>query len=509
MNKDVQHRMMMNVVDPEEIRVAITHSGRLEELYIERGGGEFKYGNIYKGKVQNIEPSLQAAFIDIGGKKNGFLHVSDVVPPFGGYDDILKKKKRKAPGKGKKPSIEDMLAPGQEVLVQVTRESVSTKGPSLTTYISLPGRYLVLMPAVKKRGVSRKIRDEQERAELKAALDMLNPPGDHGFIIRTAGMGQGKEELENDLDYLLRLWDAIVKRTKSVKAPSTIYQESDLVIRAIRDYLYGDIEELLIDGGEEYERAKEFLHQAMPEFEDRLHLYTYSEPLFHYYGVEEEIGKIISRTVNLHSGGSIVIEQTEALVAIDVNTGKFRKGDSTRETILAINLEAAEEIARQLRLRDLGGLIMVDFIDMESAGDRKKVEERMRVAMRRDRSRATVLPISSLGVMEMTRQRFRQSLRGTLFTVCPSCGGSGLAKSPDVLALEVVRRLRAMLRERSGSLTVFLHPSMTLGVSNSKRGAISGLEAETSSIVTISPDESLALDAMRFEWDSEHRDIEE
>ena len=499
-----KRRMLMNVVDPEEVRVAIVGEDGVEDLYIERGGGGgYNHGNIYKGRVQNIEPSLQAAFVDIGGRKNGFLHVSDVVPPFGGYDGILKRR-RKAKPKGKRPSIEEMLYKGQEVLVQITRESVSEKGPSLTTYVSMPGRYLVLMPAVTKRGVSRKIRDEKERADLKRALDELDPPKEYGFIIRTAGMGRGKEELSNDLRYLMRLWEAIEQRTQKVKPPSVIYQESDLIIRAIRDYLYDDVDELLIDGKEEFERAREFLRAVMPEFEAKARLYTESDPLFNRYGVEGEIEGIVSRSVTLKSGGSIVIEQTEAMVSVDVNTGRYRRGENTRETILTINLEAAKEICRQLRMRDLGGLVMIDFIDMEAAADRRKVEEAMRQIMSKDRARVTMLPISQLGIMEMTRQRVRESLRRTLFTTCPTCKGSGLAKSPDVLAVEFVRRLRVAFDQRSGRLVARLHPDVALGVANAKRAAIASLEAEKSGVIDVVADPSLGIDQMGFDWVGEN-----
>lgn len=496
----MKRRMLMNVVDPEEVRVAIVGDRGVEELHVERGGVSFSHGNVYKGKVQNIEPSLQAAFVDIGGEKNGFLHVSDIVPPYGGYDGILKRRRRKKQPEGKRLPIEDMLYKGQELLVQITRESLGHKGPSLTTYVSLPGRYLVLMPAVSKRGVSRKITNENERRELKKSLDELNPPDNMGFIIRTAGMGRGKEELSHDLQYLLRLWEAIQKRTKKVKPPSSIYRESDLVIRGIRDYFYDDVEELLIDGEEECNRAVEFLKAVMPNYVDRASFYSDSDPLFHHYGVEKEIATLMNREVPLRSGGSIVVEQTEAMVTVDVNTGRFRKGDNTRETILAINMEAAEEVARQLKLRDLGGLVMVDFVDMDHASDRRKVEDKMREVMRRDRARVTIMPISPLGVMEMTRQRMRQSLRRALFSPCPSCGGSGYLKSADVLAVEFVRRLRAALQERTGRLKVRMHPTVALSVSNEKRAAIAALEEQTSSRVCIVGDNALAVSDMIFEW---------
>ncbi len=496
-------RMLMNVIDPNEIRMAIMAGQKLEDLYIEQTGGEYVHGNIYKGRVQNIQPSLQAAFVDIGGEKNGFLHASDVIPPHGGYDGILKKRRRKARPEGRQPPIEEMLYKGQEVLVQITRESLANKGPSVTTYVSLPGRYLVLMPAVSnKRGVSRKITSDKERQELRRRLEELDPPKEYGLIIRTAGMGRGKVELKHDLSYLLRLWDAVIQRTKRLKAPAPVYQESDLVIRAIRDYLYEDVEELLIDREEEYARAKDFLHAVMPSFEKRTVLYQDKEPLFHKFGVEDEIEKIVSRSVRLPGGGEIVIEQTEAMVTIDVNSGRFRS-DNTREMILTTNEEAARESARQLRFRDLGGLIVIDFIDMELAEDRQRIEEVFREATRRDRARTSTLSISALGILEMTRQRVRKSLRGSLFTACPACAGTGLRKSPHVFAREVIRRLRAVCtNHEGGKAVVFLHPEAALSIANSKRAEIRDLEIANAVRIIILADASLSPDDVRFEMEA-------
>ncbi len=493
-------RVLMNVLDAEQVRVAIAGPSGLEELYIERGGNSFAHGNIYKGKVQNIEPTLQAAFVDIGGEKNGFLHVTDVIAPFGGYDDVLKKRKRKEKRGSGRPAIEDMLYKGQELLVQITREQLANKGPSLTTYISLPGRYLVLMPAVSKRGVSKKITDDKERQSLKAILEQLDPPKDMGYIIRTAGMGHGKDELQKDLYCLTRLWDAIKEQAKKAKSPVPLYQESDLVVRAIRDFVYDDVEEIVIDSPEGFAQAKNFLDVFMPEFTERLFLYTDGEPIFNRYGIEDSIERTFDRSVRLPSGGELVIEQTEALVAIDVNTGRFRKGDSTRETILAMNKEAAAEAARQLRLRDLGGLVMVDFIDMESVQDRRAVEDAFRQAARRDRARTTILPISQLGVMEMTRQRIRQSVKKTLYSICPCCNGTGIRKSVDVLALDLLRRIRAFLDEHGGSgLVVRMNPDAALALSNAKRAALAEIEQEKSCTITIAADGTLRYEEIELE----------
>ncbi|MFH0909930.1 MAG: Rne/Rng family ribonuclease [Planctomycetota bacterium] len=496
----MKKRMIMNVVDPEEVRVAITGPEGLEELYLERTGKGFQAGNIYKGRVQNIEPRLQAAFVEIGGEKNAFLHVSDVVPPDGGYKGILKKKRGRRTLEDKQPPIEKMLWKGQELLVQINRESFAQKGPSVTTYISLPGRYLVLMPAVAKRGVSKKIRNEEERRELRKALDLLDPPKDKGFIIRTAGMRKGREELKNDLDYLLRLWKTIEHRTKEAKPPALIYEETDLVIRAVRDFMREDIQELLIDKEEEYNRACEFLGAVMPLLKKNARLYGAPEPIFHHFDLDAEIEKIFSHRVELKHGGEIVIEPTESMVTVDVNSGRSRKGSDSREMILQINLEAADMVARQLRLRDLGGLIMIDFIDMELEEDRRKVQERFREALRRDRARVTALPISPLGVMEMTRQRIRQSLRTAVLAPCPNCGGTGMTKSLESLGLDFIRMLRQRLGERHGLLETRMHPKAASYIGNARRIDIAELEKEYASRVRIKTDMALPFDAIVFTW---------
>ncbi len=501
-SKTPLRRVLMNVLDAEQMRVAIAGPNGLEELYIERSANGFVHGNIYKGKIQNIEPTLQAAFVDIGGEKNGFLHVSDVIAPFGGYDDVLKRRKRKEKRSSSgRPAIEDMLYKGQEVLVQMSREQLANKGPSLTSFISIRGRYLVLMPALSKRGVSKKISDDRERQSLKSILEQLEPPRDMGYIIRTAGMGHGKDELQKDLECLTRLWDAIKDQAKKAKPPTALYQESDLVVRAIRDFVYDDVDEIVIDSETGFNQAKGFLEAFMPEFTSKLYLYTDGEAIFDRYGVEESIERTFDRSVRLPSGGEIVIEQTEALVAIDVNTGRFRKGDSTRETILAMNKEAAAEVARQLRLRDLGGLVMIDFIDMDSPQDRRAVEEAFRNASRKDRARTTILPISQLGVMEMTRQRIRQSVKKTLYAPCPCCDGTGIRKSLDVLGLEFLRRIRAHFDDHHGALTVRMHPDAALALANAKRSTIAAIEAEKGAAVSIAADSRLRYGEIELDWE--------
>ncbi|MFV2070048.1 MAG: Rne/Rng family ribonuclease, partial [Pirellulales bacterium] len=405
----MKQEMLINVAQPEECRIAIVEDGILEELYVERSSQDNYVGNIYKGRVVNLEPSIQAAFVDFGVGRNGFLHISDVEPQYfrqGGFDpdkpirpnasersENADEGERDADGDEDratetathrrprrvgfrpriKPPIQDIFRRGDEVLVQVIKEGIGTKGPTLSTYISIPGRYLVLMPALGRIGVSRKIEDDEDRKRLREILLELNPPKGLGFIVRTAGTDRTKKELSRDLAYLLRLWKVIVRRIKKQQAPIDIYEESDMIIRTIRDIFTGDVDAIHIDEPEAFERAKEFLQIVMPRYVSRLHFYEGREPLFHKYGLDEEIARINQRQVPLKEGGSIVIDQTEALVAIDVNSGSFRTDDSAEETAFRLNQMAAREIARQLRLRDLGGVIVNDFIDMRKDKHRRGV----------------------------------------------------------------------------------------------------------------------------------------
>ncbi|MDR4507295.1 MAG: Rne/Rng family ribonuclease [Candidatus Brocadiaceae bacterium] len=434
-------RMLINAVEPEECRIAILENNVLEELYIERSSHGRIAGNIYKGKVVNIEPSIEAAFVDIGLKKNGFLHVSDVLRPAGAGDHT------NGCGAGARShrevyKIRDILQQGQEVLVQVTKESIGAKGPSLTTYISLPGRYLVLMPDVPRYGVSRKITDEEERKRLKKILEGLNSPQNIGFIIRTAGIQQTKREIQKDFHYLLKLWKNIEKQAKNTSAPSVIYQESDLVIRVIRDIFNTDIREIIVDLESVYERTRDFLRMIMPKYEKRLTFYNENKPLFHKYNLEKEIEEINCKKILLRRGGSIVLEQTEALVAIDVNSGKFKEESDPEETSFKTNLKAAKEIARQIRLRDLGGVVVIDFIDMREEKHIHAVEKTLSEILKRDRARTKMLKMSKFGTIELTRQRIRTCLRDVLFSECKLCRGTGYKKTLESLCLNVMRDVK-------------------------------------------------------------------
>lgn len=382
------------------------------------------------------------------------------------------------PGTGRpKPLIQDIFKRGQEVIVQVIKEGIGTKGPTLSTYISIAGRYLVLMPGLGRTGVSRKIDDEEQRRRLRDMFNELKPPPGLGFIMRTAAVDRQKKELQRDLAYLSRLWQVMVKRIKKLKAPAEIYQESDMITRTIRDTFTSDIDSIIVDGATAYEQAKEFLEFVMPRYADRIKLYDAIEPLFHKYGLEDEIARIHMKKVPLPNGGSIVIEQTEALVAIDVNSGNFRADNNAEETAYQMNLHAAKEIARQLRLRDLGGVIVNDFIDMREDRHRRNVERALRDAMRRDRARTKVLRISQFGIIEMTRQRIRPSLKRSVYQDCPYCQGMAQVKTCESMSIEVMRMLQlAAHRNYIRRVDIAVAASVADYLLNKKRAEIVKLE---------------------------------
>jgi ribonuclease E len=506
--------MLINVSQPEECRIAIMEDGVLEELYVERTSQDNLVGNIYKGRIVNIEPSIQAAFVDFGVGRNGFLHISDVEPQYyrqGGLDpdkafDVeppprggaapgrsgeaddaddraraaTKRKPRLGDRPRVKPPIQDVLRRGDEVLVQVIKEGFGTKGPTLSTYISIPGRYLVLMPPLGRVGISKKIDDEHDRRILRDIMLDLKPPKGVGFVVRTAGTERTKSEMARDMTYLLRLWKSIVRRMRKYSAPIDIYQESDMIIRTIRDMFTEDVGRILIDEPAAYERAREFLELVMPKYVSRLQLYEGKEPLFHRYGLEEEIGKMYQRKVPLKGGGSIVIDQTEALVAIDVNSGSFRTEKSAEENAYQMNLIAAKEIARQLRLRDLGGVIVNDFIDMRREKYRRGVEKALHDAMKRDRARTKILRTSPFGLIEMTRQRIRPSLRKSIFRDCPTCTGTGMVKTAESMAIEVMRTLQlSATRGDVTRLNITVHDEVATWINNRKRREITQFEDAT------------------------------
>ncbi len=470
--------MLVNVVEQEEVRIALLEDSRLEQLFLERTSHEHIVGNIHKGIVVNIVPNIEAAFLEFGYKKHGFLHVSDILPSSVGK-------------KGRGGNIRSLLREGQELLVQVTKEGFGDKGPSLTTYLSLPGRYLVLMPGLSRRGVSRRIKEDKERDRLRQILGELDIPSDIGVIARTAGQGRSKTDLQRDLDYLKRLWHAISQRAERSKAPAMVYQESDPVTRVIRDVFTEDIRNIIVDSDEVFEKVQDFLRSVLPSHVRKVKRHDASDPLFHHYGVEEEIDRMHSRTVELPIGGSIVLEQTEALVAIDVNSGHYKGRGDAEETAFRINMEAAPEIARQIRLRDLGGVVAIDFIDMERADHRSKVEKRLWEALKRDRARLRMLKMSPFCIVEMTRQRQRQSLRTTTYEECPACHGTGLVKGRQTLALQVLRKIKAGLDGKDiARVEVRVATEAANYLNNEMRERVQELENSSNSDIQILADAS-------------------
>lgn len=677
----MSRKMLINASEPEEIRVAIIEGSILEEYYVERMSVESVLGNIYKGRITNVEPSIGAAFVDFGGARHGFLHISDVMeeslfdekgmtvrrdeeaptrkkatakgrsrkgdrpedngdvdaadadreadaapdddaaddgaedaaeravelvngaedpesgdaadepeaddpgpdepeavdlagddadldadPEDRGADEVIPDEsdvdlnvepdpdeaasergsgadeedsepleaeaesppkgsrstrgKKKAGGrpkasagrggnsrssgqpvqekKRKLRSIQDFLKKGQEVVVQVTKDGIGTKGPTLTTYISLPGRYLVLMPGLDRKGVSRKIDDGKERDRLKKVLTQLDTRDGLGFIVRTAGVGQTQRALQKDYRYLTQLWERVEKNVAKGKAATLLYRESDLVIRTIRDIYGPDMGDIIIDDEDVARRAREFLAMVVPRAVPNIKLYNGERPLFSAYGIEDEIGRLFMHRVELSSGGSLVVEQTEALVAIDVNSGRFREEEDLEETAYKINIEAASAIARQLRLRDLGGVIVVDFIDMRSEKRRRGVERAFRGALKDDRARIKVARMSPFGVIELTRQRVRASLRQSIFQRCPTCRGAGYVATSETLELNLVRQLKLMLARRNAGLEVFLNPDNAEYLINHKREALLDLEREARKPVMVKIEPELQNDEFRI-----------
>jgi ribonuclease E len=469
----MKKKMLINVADEEESRVAIVEDGILEEFTIETSSKEQIKGNIYNGVVVKVEPSLQAAFVDYGGRRHGFL-------PMGEIQSRWYMTEVRGDDRERRPRIQEVIRRGQKILVQVVKEEVGTKGASLSSYVSLPGRYLVLMPGSDTAGgISRKIEDEEERKKLKEIIAQLEPPPDVGVIVRTAGLNRSKTELQRDMSYLQRLWASIEEKSRESPAPALIYQEHDLVIRSIRDYFTPDIQEVLIDHREVYLGARDFFQAVMPRYQGRVQFYREKKPLFALHQIEEQLEAIHSHKVELRSGGSIVIDPTEALVAIDVNSGRATKEKGIEETAFKTNTEAAIEIARQLRLRDLGGLIVIDFIDMRNVKHAQEIEKTLRQALKRDKARTQVSRISQFGLLELSRQRLKPTILEGNYLPCPHCEGSGLIKSTIALALSVLRRIRAeAAKETLASVKALLPMDVALYLLNQKRQEIARMEEE-------------------------------
>jgi len=484
--------MLINTVEGQECRIAILDEGRLEELYTERTSSASQVGNIYKGKITNIEPSIQAAFIEFGGSKNGFLHISDVHPQYFPKSKNTEQVGKRSPHKTR-PAIQGCLRRGQEIVVQMTKQGIGTKGPTMTTYLSIPGRLAVMMPDMTHVGISRKIEDEDTREKIRKILDQLEIPKDMGVIVRTAGIDRTKRELQRDVSYLSRLWTSVNRRIDSAKAPAEIYQESDLVIRTIRDVFDSDINRIICDNKSVALKVKEFLDLAVPRAKCKIELYAGSRGLFDEFHVEDEIQAIHSHRVEMKKGGSLVIDQAEALVAIDVNSGSFRAHHDAETNALELNLAAAEEIGRQLRLRDMGGVIIIDFVDLREDRNRRLLERKMKDILKKDRAKSKVLRISHFGIVEMTRQRLRPSLKQSIYSRCPHCDGTGLVMSHESVSLAVMRRLQvACAHEDVADIEVAVAPSVAHHLSNYQRGIITELENRTEKKIVISANDELS-----------------
>src|SRR3954465_6803097 len=427
-----------------ESRIAVLDDGQVVELWVERTRHRTIVGNIYKGRVTKVLPGMQSAFVDLGLERDAFLYVSDVIEDLEEFDNADSTDDLTlddVPQQRAEASIADLLREGQEIVVQVSKDTIAGKGARITSHITLPGRFLVYMPTVNHIGVSRRIENEAERQRLKDMLETIRPHGTGGFIVRTAGEERNEDEFRADLKYLTEVWEQIRRRAEKVSAPTAIHHDLDLVLRTIRDVLSPEFKSVWVDSVDQYQRIVEFLDQIQPNLVSRVRLYRREEPIFEDFSIEAEIAKALKSKVWLKAGGYIVINQTEALVAIDVNTGKYVGKKNLEETVFKTNLEAAKEIVRQIRLRDLGGIIVLDFIDMEEPGNRAKLFEALEIEIRKDRSKTKILQISEFGLIEMTRKRVRQSLERSLTQACPYCAGSGRIKSNTTIALEIWREL--------------------------------------------------------------------
>ncbi len=484
-------RMLINAQSSTELRIAIANDSVLEDLKVDIAERGLTRGNIYYGKIANIEPSLNAAFIDYGAPKHGFLAIQDVVPD--AYYQAVPKSKR--------PKIEDVLVRGRPIVVQITREPEGNKGAALTTNLSLAGRYLVLTPFDKTCGVSRKVDTEDVRLKLKAMAEALPVPDGGGVIVRTNALGQTKTALSRDMNALLRLWKRISRDARDSKGTKLLYSDQDIVLQGLRDYLDSSIQEVWVDEDTAHGRAEQYMRAFMPRSKTSLNRYTGRRPLFSVYDLEPQIENIFERRADLPSGGSIVIDPTEALTAIDVNSGRSKKGSSQEETAVSTNVEAAAEVGRQLRLRDIGGLIVVDFIDMRSPRNRRKVEKAMKDAMKADKARFSVGRISANGLLEINRQRIHQALQLRTHGDCPNCAGTGRVASPDLVALRLLRNIES---HGAGGymrgVQIALQPELADFVQNRHRQALANLATEFDLEIEISGRPHLAGREPDISW---------
>ncbi len=473
-------KILINARHPEEKRVAIVEGRRLTDFYFEVSSADHLRGNIYKGAITALDRGLQAAFVDFGPAKQGFLPLREVMP-----------ENYTAKPKGKVPKITEVLARGQEIVVQVEHDQRGTKGAKLTNHVSIPGRYLVMIPGKKRVGISRKIEDRKDRDRLKEAFKDLRVPRNMGFILRTAGVDCSTEELAADLKYLAKLWNKIKREAKKASPPSLIYKEEDIAVRTVRDYLAPDVDEVLVDDRETHRGVKNFLKLTIPWRSINVTHYRRSEPLFDHYDLEDQIARLGDRQADLSSGGSIVIDKTEALTAIDVNSGRAKHKDIER-LALRTNLEAADEIARQLRLRDIGGLVVIDFIDMKSAKNYHNLEDRLRKALDLDKAHYDISQISKFGIIEMSRERMRTAYFEASNLPCPACGGGGVVKSPELVAVSALRKIHSLASgDGARQLTCRLPVDSANYLMNRLRESLAAIESEFSLRLSIFADPSL------------------
>lgn len=461
------HKEVIINAETLETRVAVSEDGKLEEFNIERTTEERLVGSIFKGKVRNLQDDLKAAFVDIGFEKNAFLHYWDIVPSNfdSGVEIVEREGRRRDKPKITQKDIPRVYPPGSEIIVQVTKGPIGTKGPRVTTNLVLPGRYLVLLPNSDQSGISRKIENQQERQRLKKILRELSIPDGMGVIMRTVGEGQQKRYFVRDLALLLEEWRQVQQRIKGQPPASCVFQEPDLIERTVRDFLTEDVERIVVDNQKAHDRMRDMISKISKRSANKIKLYADPQPIFDRFNISKQLENAFSRQVHLKSGGYIVIDETEALVAIDVNTGRHKGGRDQESAILRVNLEAADEICRQLRLRNMGGLIVLDFIDMKHPRDRQNVYQRMKEGLRRDKAKTHILPISQLGLMEMTRQRHSESVRAAVYDDCPYCKGRGKVKSALTMSVEIQRKLSEILKKRSRDesdfqLRIVVHPTV-------------------------------------------------
>ncbi len=524
MTQDPKNKKLIINSEQLEKRVALLNRNRLEEYHIERNTDEQLVGSVYLGRIVNLEPSLQAAFVDIGYEKNAFLHYWDMLPASydlikgqdkahgqprgksGRFEKYLHEFRNKIDSKqGKKIQIEDipkLFPAGSEILVQVTKGPIGTKGPRVSTNITIPGRYLVLIPFADNIGLSGKISDSTERRRIRKILSSLDIPEGMGCICRTVGIGRKAVHFKRDLEFLLGLWEQVEDPGKKVKPPYLFYKEPDIIGRTLRDFMTEDIDEILVDNKDDFDFLRKQLSKTSDrKMSSRVKHYRKAEPIFDYFNVEEQIIGIFSREIQLPGGGYICIDETEALISIDVNTGKMR-GKDQAGTILDLNLKACDEIARQLRLRNIGGLVVIDFIDMRPSSHRKQVLSKMRKLVKEDSAHTKVLPISSLGLMEMTRQRENESLRDTIHDLCPYCDGRGRIKSPTTMSVEIQRRLRETLkrysRNRDLQVRVIIHPTILARLKNEDAQLFDDLERKYGKSLSFRGDGMLHLEEFKL-----------